>query len=54
MVVFLSFCYISFGPKTVNAANFDVTSYGAKGDGNTDDSNVNHVYTFESKENVVT
>ncbi|KAI3706826.1 hypothetical protein L6452_24818 [Arctium lappa] len=33
----LSLCYISFGPRTANANDFDVTSYGAKGDGNTDD-----------------
>ncbi|XP_024986475.1 probable polygalacturonase At3g15720 [Cynara cardunculus var. scolymus] len=34
----LSLCYIRFGPRTASSADFDVTSYGAKGDGNTDDS----------------
>ncbi|KAI3822419.1 hypothetical protein L1987_10009 [Smallanthus sonchifolius] len=34
----LSFCYILFSPKIASAATFDVTSYGAKGDGSTDDS----------------
>ncbi|KAK9079487.1 hypothetical protein SSX86_001159 [Deinandra increscens subsp. villosa] len=38
VVVLLSFCYILFSPKTASAATFDVTSYGAKGDGTTDDS----------------
>ncbi|XP_076959691.1 putative polygalacturonase At3g15720 [Bidens hawaiensis] len=34
---FLCFCYISFSPQTARAATFDVTTFGAKGDGNTDD-----------------
>ncbi|CAH1451927.1 unnamed protein product [Lactuca virosa] len=38
MIILLSFCYISFDLKTASANTFDVTSYGAKGDGNTDDS----------------
>ncbi|KAJ9555168.1 hypothetical protein OSB04_009782, partial [Centaurea solstitialis] len=38
MIFVLSLCYVSFGPRTAIAANFEVTSYGAKGDGNTDDS----------------
>ncbi|KAI3687725.1 hypothetical protein L1987_81427 [Smallanthus sonchifolius] len=37
MIVFLSSCYISFSPQTASAAIFDVTTYGAKGDSNTDD-----------------
>ncbi|KAJ0714255.1 putative endo-polygalacturonase [Helianthus annuus] len=37
MVVLLSFFYILFDPKTASAATFDVTSYGAIGDGNTYD-----------------
>ncbi|KAI3687724.1 hypothetical protein L1987_81426 [Smallanthus sonchifolius] len=37
MVILLSFLYMSFGPKIVSAATFDVTSYGAIGDGNTND-----------------
>ncbi|XP_076951529.1 putative polygalacturonase At3g15720 [Bidens hawaiensis] len=37
MVIFFSLFFISFGPKTINATTFDVTSYGAIGDGNTDD-----------------
>ncbi|MFS8005405.1 putative endo-polygalacturonase [Helianthus anomalus] len=37
-VVLLSFCYVLFSPETASAATFDVTSYGAKGDGSTDDS----------------
>uniref|UniRef100_A0A251SSD1 Putative glycoside hydrolase, family 28, Pectin lyase fold/virulence factor n=2 Tax=Helianthus annuus TaxID=4232 RepID=A0A251SSD1_HELAN len=37
MVVMLSFFYILFEPKTASAATFDVTSYGAIGDGNTYD-----------------
>lgn len=40
MVMFLSFSYISFGSKSASAATFDVTSYGAIGDGNTDDTQV--------------
>lgn len=42
MVVLFSFYYILFSLKTASAATFDVTSYGAKGDGNTDDSQVTH------------
>ncbi|KAK9079489.1 hypothetical protein SSX86_001161 [Deinandra increscens subsp. villosa] len=38
VVVLLSFCYILFSPKTASAAIFDIKSYGAKGDGTTDDS----------------
>ncbi|KAM0009362.1 putative endo-polygalacturonase [Helianthus debilis subsp. tardiflorus] len=38
VVVLLSFCYVLFSPETASAATFDVTSYGAKGDGSTDDS----------------
>ncbi|KAK9079488.1 hypothetical protein SSX86_001160 [Deinandra increscens subsp. villosa] len=38
VVVFLTFCYIISSPETASAATFDVTSYGAKGDGTTDDS----------------
>ncbi|KAI7753780.1 hypothetical protein M8C21_022216, partial [Ambrosia artemisiifolia] len=38
LVVLLSFCCIMFSPETASAATFDVTSYGAKGDGTTDDS----------------
>ncbi|KVD98102.1 Pectin lyase fold, partial [Cynara cardunculus var. scolymus] len=39
LIIFvLSLCYILFGLRTTSAANFYVTSYGAKGDGNTDDS----------------
>ncbi|KAI3706824.1 hypothetical protein L6452_24815 [Arctium lappa] len=38
IIFILSLCYVSFGLRTTSAANFDVTSYGAKGDGNTDDS----------------
>ncbi|KAF5773396.1 putative polygalacturonase [Helianthus annuus] len=37
MVILLSFFYILFEPKTASAATFDVTSYGAIGDGNTYD-----------------
>ncbi|KAJ0671224.1 putative endo-polygalacturonase [Helianthus annuus] len=37
MVIMLSFFYILFEPKTTSAATFDVTSYGAIGDGNTYD-----------------
>ncbi|MFS8005435.1 putative endo-polygalacturonase [Helianthus anomalus] len=37
MVILLSFVYILFEPKTASAATFDVTSYGAIGDGNTYD-----------------
>ncbi|XP_076953004.1 putative polygalacturonase At3g15720 [Bidens hawaiensis] len=37
MVILFSLFFIPFGPKTVNATNFDVTSYGAIGDGNKDD-----------------
>ncbi|KAJ9555166.1 hypothetical protein OSB04_009780 [Centaurea solstitialis] len=40
MLVFLSLFYISFGPKTANATIYDVTSYGAIGDGETDDSDL--------------
>ncbi|KAI3706827.1 hypothetical protein L6452_24819 [Arctium lappa] len=40
MVVFLSFFYISSCLKIASATTFDVTSYGAKGDGETDDSNL--------------
>lgn len=36
----LCFCYISFSPQTASAATFDVTTFGAKGDGNTDDTKV--------------
>nr|XP_043623059.1 probable polygalacturonase At3g15720 [Erigeron canadensis] len=39
MVIMLCFCYISFLQKVTSAASFDVTSYGAIGDGNTDDTN---------------
>nr|XP_043623069.1 probable polygalacturonase At3g15720 [Erigeron canadensis] len=39
MVVLLSICYILASPKTTSAAKFDVTSYGAKGDRKTDDTN---------------
>ncbi|XP_076915431.1 putative polygalacturonase At3g15720 [Bidens hawaiensis] len=34
----VGFCYILFSPETTHAATFDVISYGAKGDGSTDDS----------------
>ncbi|KAI3792054.1 hypothetical protein L2E82_05923 [Cichorium intybus] len=37
MVVLLSICYILFGPKIASGSTFDVTSYGAIGDGTTDD-----------------
>ncbi|KAJ0858220.1 putative endo-polygalacturonase [Helianthus annuus] len=37
MVILLSFFYILFEQKTASAATFDVTSYGAIGDGNTYD-----------------
>ncbi|XP_071727464.1 probable polygalacturonase At3g15720 [Rutidosis leptorrhynchoides] len=37
MLLFLSFCHIS--SKTIHATTYDVTSYGAVGDGNTDDTN---------------
>ncbi|KAJ9555165.1 hypothetical protein OSB04_009779 [Centaurea solstitialis] len=39
IVVLLCFCCISIFSKTTNATTFDITSYGAKGDGYTDDSN---------------
>ncbi|KAI3687726.1 hypothetical protein L1987_81428 [Smallanthus sonchifolius] len=38
VVVLLSFCYNLFSPKIASAATIHVTSYGAKGDGRTDDS----------------
>ncbi|CAI9264062.1 unnamed protein product [Lactuca saligna] len=38
MVVFLSLSCLSFGSIITSVATYDVTSYGAKGDGNTDDS----------------
>nr|KAJ0201323.1 hypothetical protein LSAT_V11C600307070 [Lactuca sativa] len=38
MVVLLSMSCLSFGSKITSVATYDVTSYGAKGDGNTDDS----------------
>ncbi|KAJ0671211.1 putative endo-polygalacturonase [Helianthus annuus] len=38
VVILLSFCYVLFSPENASAATFDVTSYGAKGDGTTDDS----------------
>ncbi|KAJ9555059.1 hypothetical protein OSB04_009673 [Centaurea solstitialis] len=44
MIFVLSLCYVSFGPRTASAANFEVTSYGAKGDGNTDDSKALHFH----------
>ncbi|GJS73331.1 probable polygalacturonase, partial [Tanacetum coccineum] len=37
MLVFLSFCYVSFGPTTASAYVYDVTSFGAIGDGMKDD-----------------
>ncbi|GJZ39641.1 probable polygalacturonase [Tanacetum coccineum] len=37
MILLLSLCCTSFCPNTANAAIFDVTTYGAKGDGITDD-----------------
>ncbi|KAM0009370.1 putative endo-polygalacturonase [Helianthus debilis subsp. tardiflorus] len=37
MVILLSFFYMLFEPKIASAATFDVTSYGAIGDGNTYD-----------------
>ncbi|CAI9264065.1 unnamed protein product [Lactuca saligna] len=39
MIVLLSLSCLSFGLKITSVATYDVTSYGAKGDGNTDDSN---------------
>ncbi|XP_076923537.1 exopolygalacturonase clone GBGA483-like [Bidens hawaiensis] len=39
MAFVLSFCYILFIPQTTSAASYDVTAYGAKGDGYTDDTN---------------
>ncbi|KAL7596854.1 hypothetical protein Lser_V15G28201 [Lactuca serriola] len=38
MAVLLSLSCLSFGSKITSVATYDVTSYGAKGDGNTDDS----------------
>ncbi|KAM0045818.1 putative endo-polygalacturonase [Helianthus debilis subsp. tardiflorus] len=38
VVVLFSFSYILFSLEIASAATFDVTSYGAKGDGSTDDS----------------
>ncbi|XP_042751987.1 probable polygalacturonase At3g15720 [Lactuca sativa] len=38
MILFFSFSHILFSPKTASATTFNVMSYGAKGDGNTDDS----------------
>nr|XP_043623078.1 probable polygalacturonase At3g15720 [Erigeron canadensis] len=38
-IVFLSLCYISFGLKNASSATYDVTSYGATGDGETNDYN---------------
>ncbi|KAL7594416.1 hypothetical protein Lser_V15G28195 [Lactuca serriola] len=38
MAVLLSLLCLSFGSKITSATTYDVTSYGAKGDGNTDDS----------------
>nr|KAJ0200631.1 hypothetical protein LSAT_V11C600307110 [Lactuca sativa] len=35
MVVLLSMSCLSFGSKITSVATYDVTSYGAKGDGNT-------------------
>ncbi|XP_076951528.1 putative polygalacturonase At3g15720 [Bidens hawaiensis] len=39
MTFVLSFCYILFIPQTASKAIYDVTTYGAKGDGYTDDTN---------------
>ncbi|KAL4592312.1 hypothetical protein LXL04_005302 [Taraxacum kok-saghyz] len=39
MLVLLTLFCVSLGPKITSATTYDVTSYGAKGDGNTDDSN---------------
>ncbi|XP_076924645.1 putative polygalacturonase At3g15720 [Bidens hawaiensis] len=39
MAIFWSFCYISFSLLYVNANTYDVTSYGAIGDDDTDDTN---------------
>lgn len=53
MVVLLSMSCLSFGSKITSVATYDVTSYGAKGDGNTDDSSVIKLIissNFESKE----
>lgn len=46
MVVLLSMSCLSFGSKITSVATYDVTSYGAKGDGNTDDSSVNNIFKF--------
>ncbi|KAM0009366.1 putative endo-polygalacturonase [Helianthus debilis subsp. tardiflorus] len=37
MVLFFGLCYISSSPQSASATIVDVTAYGAKGDGNTDD-----------------
>ncbi|KAI3792056.1 hypothetical protein L2E82_05925 [Cichorium intybus] len=37
MIVFFSFCHLLFSPNSASATTFNVMSYGAKGDGNTDD-----------------
>ncbi|KAK1429614.1 hypothetical protein QVD17_11828 [Tagetes erecta] len=37
LLVFLSICNISFSVQIASASNFDVTTYGAKGNGHTDD-----------------
>ncbi|KAF5773392.1 putative polygalacturonase [Helianthus annuus] len=37
MVLVFGLCYISSSPQSASAAIFDVMAYGAKGDGNTDD-----------------
>ncbi|KAK1429616.1 hypothetical protein QVD17_11830 [Tagetes erecta] len=39
VILLISFC-VSLGPKTASANTFDVTSYGAVGDGDTDDTHL--------------
>ncbi|MFS7941951.1 hypothetical protein Hanom_Chr06g00482351 [Helianthus anomalus] len=44
LMVFFSFCHISFSPQSASATIFKVMAYGPKRDGNTDDIVVNHVH----------